>query len=135
MKKHKLLAILFAGTMLFSSIALAGCGSSGESSGGSSSENEVYAVSDEMANPPVTNQDIEDASYKYYNYEDIITQYELAGFTKILTRPVESKYDPGRTNEISINGKKEFRKSDEFPIDSKVVITYRVKESSESEKE
>lgn len=128
MKKHKLLAILFAGTMVFSSIALAGCGSSSESSGGSSSEQTI-----EEKCPPITNK--ENLSNRQY-YKDVITQYKDAGFTNIITRKAIANADAqGLVSEITINGEKDFSPTDRFPSDSRVVIVYFVVEKSEEENE
>lgn len=80
---------------------------------------------------PIDNDDIEGK-----NYEDIITQFETAGFTNVSTREVEdSSKTAGEVKEISINGETDFWSYTSYPCDSKVVISYYTKQKSESKSE
>lgn len=75
------------------------------------------------AEPPVNNYDIE---YDEVDYEDVITQYEKAGFNNIKTKKLENdSKTEGTVKKISIDGKTSYFTS--FPVDAKVLITYYTK--------
>ncbi len=85
------------------------------------------------ADLPIDKYDLDDDD-EPINYEDLITQFETAGFTSISTRTVEGNANnEGNVKEFSVNGKNcknELMFS--APIDAKIVITYYSKKSSGS---
>lgn len=83
----------------------------------------------EEADVPVDEYDYDDEDEEL-DYEDVLTQFEEAGFTNIKTKAFVGNDKPeGCVKKISINGKTEYLDYS-YPIDAKVVITYYTKKSS-----
>lgn len=70
----------------------------------------------------------------YENYKDIEEKFKNAGFTNISTEILYDIYwgvtPEGEVEKVSINGNTDFKRGDIFKKDSKVVITYHMKEES-----
>lgn len=66
----------------------------------------------------------------FEDYKDIQTVFKDAGFSNISTQIVYDIIfgftDEGEVDDISINGKTDFKKGDVFPKDAKIVITYHM---------
>lgn len=126
MKIKQTLAILIAAVLALSSLLFTGCNSSATKSLAT-----AKPVSEGKITPPITNEAINE---KYYNYEDIILQFQTAGFTNISTRTyLKYSSDEGETKEVSVNGNTDFSTTDEFPTDSKVVVTYYIQNEDDNE--
>ncbi|MBQ7857459.1 MAG: zinc ribbon domain-containing protein [Oscillospiraceae bacterium] len=75
----------------------------------------------------------------YKNYLDIEKQFKNAGFTNIKTKIL---YDifwgwtaEGEVENVSINGKTDFKRGDVFAKDAEIVITYHMKEEDDPNKQ
>ena len=71
------------------------------------------------------------------NYKNVVTQFETAGFTNIELEEIKDiifglLVSDGDVEDVSINGETTFSKSDKFPPDAKVVITYHTYIESKS---
>lgn len=63
------------------------------------------------------------------NYEKIKKEFELAGFTNITAKgngklKIGLLHKEGDVETVSINGKNNFGKGDNFPVDAEIIITY-----------
>lgn len=63
------------------------------------------------------------------NYKDVVTRFQMAGFTNISTEPIEDLITgwlvkDGEVEEVSINGKTSFGSSASFEPDAIIVIRY-----------
>ena len=72
------------------------------------------------------------------NYEDVVTRFQMAGFTNITTEPIEDLIfgwltSDGEVEEVSINGRTSFGASASFAPDAKVVIRYHTFPSDDEE--
>lgn len=89
--------------------------------GGGSSDEESH---DGQVQPPVSSSSAEDK-----NYEDVVLQFEDAGFTNVTAENEEDLvtgwiHDEGSVEEVSINGDTEYATSDWYEPDAKVVVRY-----------
>lgn len=84
----------------------------------------------ELYAPPLTSKDA-----KGMNYEEVLDEFENAGFTNISTN-VEYDIitgwinDDGEVKAISINGDSKYNYSDSYRLDAEVVITYHTLRSN-----
>ena len=128
--------VLFIPLIAFSANASRYVATSTSSSGSTEEQSTAKptATTEKLINPPTTSED----AYFYY-YEDVILQFETAGFTNISTRTewdsIDYDDEIGKTKYVTINGSRDYTTNDRFPADAKVVITYYSKDKSEKETE
>ena len=71
----------------------------------------------------------------YEDYKDIEEKFKNAGFTNIIMEPIYDIYwgitPEGEVSKVSINGENYFEKGAIFAKDSKVIITYHMKEDDD----
>lgn len=84
---------------------------------------ESSSKSDEVT-PPFSSSQLDEA-----NYQDVVTQFEAAGFTNITTEAIPDLItgwltDDGEVEEVSIAGNTEFSSSDNYDPAVKVVVRY-----------
>ena len=95
-------------------------------------ENES-AVGEDQAMVPISASDC-----MFENYEDIEKAFKKAGFTNIKTKILYDIYwgwtEEGEVDSISIDGDDEFIRGDICDKDSKIVITYHMKEEDDPNK-
>lgn len=71
-----------------------------------------------------------DSSYLWTDYQDIVEDFEEAGFTNITTVPLGDLSEDdwftseGEYKSVTVGGKAEFNKGDKHPADVEIVITY-----------
>lgn len=63
------------------------------------------------------------------NYKDVVTRFQMAGFTNISTEPIEDLITgwlvkDGEVEEVSINGKTSFGSSESFEPNATIIIRY-----------
>lgn len=86
--------------------------------------NEENVVDSEIALP------CSDSSYLWTNYQDIVEDFEVAGFTNITTVPLGDLSEDdwftseGEYESITVGGKEDFNKGDKHPSDVEIIITY-----------
>ena len=75
---------------------------------------------------------------KYENYKDIEDRFKVAGFTNISTEILYDIYwgwtSEGEVESVSIDGNTSFNRGDIFNKDSKILITYHMKEEDNPNK-
>ena len=74
----------------------------------------------------------------FENYKDIEKQFKKAGFTNIKTKILYDIYwgwtEEGEVDSVTINGDDDFIRGDIYDKDSKIVITYHMKEEDDPNK-
>lgn len=106
MKIKKITALLISIIMIF---AFSGCGDDPNSN---------------KVSMPMSAKDM-----KGRNYEDVVTKLELAGYTNVYSEPLNDLIigilnKDGTVDEVSANGKKDFRKDQRFDADTYIIVRY-----------
>lgn len=91
------------------------------------------AVGENQAMIPISASDC-----MFENYKDIEKEFKKAGFTNIKTKILYDIYwgwtEEGEVDSVSINGNDDFVRGDIYDKDSKIVITYHMKEEDDPNK-
>lgn len=92
-------------------------------------------IAENMARIPGSSEE-----YKHRAYTEIVLELEKAGFHNITAKVLEdltkdSADNAGMVEEISINGKTQFGKSDVFDKESEIIITYHTTDPNKPESE
>ncbi len=91
------------------------------------------AVGENQAMIPISASDC-----MFENYKDIEKEFKKAGFTNIKTKILYDIYwgwtEEGEVDSVSINGNDDFVRGDIYDKDSKIVITYHMKEDDDPNK-
>ena len=75
---------------------------------------------------------------KYNNYEDVLTQFESAGFTDIKTEAIEDLIlglltKDGEVEKVSIDGEENFKAGSKFKYNAKIIVYYHTFSQSDME--